>query len=76
MNIFKKPTWQQGFWPKMLYLRAGKFKKTQTKNSEEPAQSTEQTRTESVQRFIGRGPIDYLTIKNPTYQVVTFKQQV
>ena len=56
------------FLPKNGVFGGWKFKEKQTKNSEETAQFTEQTRTESVLTLQGRGPIDYTTITNPTYQ--------
>ncbi|KAK8573839.1 hypothetical protein V6N13_096770 [Hibiscus sabdariffa] len=66
-ECFKKPSWQQLEHPEMVISEAGNFMENKRKNSKEPAQSTEQTRTESVLTLQGRGPIDYRTIKNPTF---------
>ena len=65
---FKLQQWQQLEDSEMIISWLEKSRKNKRKNSEEPAQSIEQTRTESVLTLQGRGPIDYTTIKNPTYQ--------
>ena len=65
---FKLQQWQQLEDSEMIISWLEKSRKNKRKNSEEPAQSIEQTRTESVLTLQGRGPIDYITIKNPTYQ--------